>query len=113
MSIDDASAWAEREREVLDALERELHDQPLLGREGAWRYPTIPRWSALLMSLSLLFADGVMLAMAVQVGAVALWVAAVAFFPVVFLPQLGLIGRSGWFSDAPKSLRRRRRCAGE
>ena len=113
MSIDDASAWAEREREVLDALEHDLHDQPLLGSAGVGRYPTIPRWSALLMSLSLLFADGVMLAMAVQVGAVALWIAAVALFPIAFLPQLGLIGRSGWFSDPSKRPRRRRRRAGE
>lgn len=113
MSIDDASAWAERDREVLDALERELHDQPLLGSAGGGPYPTIPRWSALLMSLSLLFADGVMLAMAVQVGAVALWVAAVALFPVALLPQLGLIGRSGWFSNPPKQPCRRRRRAGD
>jgi hypothetical protein len=102
MSIDDASAWADRERELFAQLEREFPGTyvppPATPDDG--RYPDIPRWSAVLMTLSLLAADGLLLAMAARSGAVVLYALAVLLFALAFVPQLRP-GRSGQKPNHP------------
>lgn len=90
MPLDDARSWAEREREVLEALERDLRGRrtrlptpPVHDRQAALAW-----WARLWVSGSLLIADGLVLAAAVQAGMPALYVMAVLLFLVAFVPCL-------------------------
>lgn len=90
MPLDDARSWAEREREVLGALEREFRGHrfrlaapPVRGGQAAAAW-----WSRLFVSSSLLIADGLVLAAAVQAGAAALYLVAVLLLPLAFIPYL-------------------------
>lgn len=90
MPLDDAHSWAERERDVLEALERDLRSRRL-------RLPTPPAhdrqaalawWSRLWVSASLLVCDGLVVAAAVQAGTAALYLIGVLMFPLGLIPYL-------------------------
>jgi hypothetical protein len=90
MPVDDARSWAERERDVLEALERDFQGRrprlptpPVHDRQAALAW-----WSRLWVSSSLLISDGLVLAAAVQAGTAALYLVAVLMFPLVFIPYL-------------------------
>lgn len=88
MEFDDARSWTEREREVLGALEREFRGHRFRLPPPVHEQAAVPWWSRLFVSFSLLSADGLVLAAAVQAGAPALYLVAALLFPLAFLPYL-------------------------
>lgn len=116
MSLDDARSWAEREREVLEALERDLRGRrtrlpapPVHDRQAALAW-----WVRLWVSSGLLIAGGLVLAAAVQAGMPALYLIAVLLFPLAFVPYLRPRHRNrGSASTGPTNDQRSRHLDGD